>query len=237
MSRRHRHGARPSSHDPFRESNNAWRVPGSGAGVAGGAVLIDHFPAALRRILGAQTDRDAPVPASPSTATRDSAPDRSQARRDRDLGLPEELLRRALAQKVLDGWLGNRNQVLVPLTLRLGRLRADDVELLMRFAAASLLVASPGETEARPAMTRWLRSIGALDEALAVFDRSLQAPTALSTLLDRAQSRQLEPYVYAIATRAADLRAVSGRLYADFVAARLALPPDAVRSINRRFRR
>lgn len=175
--------------------------------------------------------------AAPLFEAQEAIADPAIARRDRELGLPQEILHRALAQKILDGWLRNRNQVLVPLTLQLGQLRADDVELLMRFAAASLLAASPPDPEARSSLTRWLRSIGAIDAAIVVFDRALQAPTAVSTLLDRAQARHLESYAYAVAVMAADLRVVHGRLYADFVGARLGLPADAVRSINRRFRR
>jgi hypothetical protein len=191
----------------------------------------------LRRLEG-RVDRDgaaAELEPSPSMPERVAPP--GQARRDRGVGLPQEILHRALAQKVLGGWLQNRNQVLVPLTLRLGQLRADDVELLMRVAAASLLAASQPSDENRLGLTRWLQSIGAIEDAIVVFDRSLQAPTAVSTLLERVQGRHLEAYAYAIAVMAADLRLIHGRLYADFVAARLGLPAEAVRSINRRFRR
>lgn len=200
--------------------------------------MIGGVFTALGRLLAGRVDRDGGAPAlEPSLLSSTPVSAAGEARRDRSPGLPEELLHRALAQKVLGGWLQNRHQVLVPLTLRLGQLRADDVELLMRFAAASLLAASPADDEARTAVTRWLRTIGAGDGAITVFERSLRAPTALSTLLDRAQERRLEAYAYAVATMAADLRTVSGRLYADFVAAKLALPADAVRSINRRYRR
>ncbi len=205
----------------------------------GRIAVSDGLLGRFQRLLSQRVDRDGRAPAlepQPSLPVKPTS-DNGQARRDRSFGLPQDIIDRALAQKILDGWLRNRHQVLVPLTLRLGQLRADDVELLMRFAAASLLAASLAESEARLSVTRWLRSIGASDDAIIVFDRALQAPTALSTLLDRVQVRHLESYAYAIAAMAADLRAVSGRLYADFVAARLALPADAVRSINRRFRR
>ncbi|MCW6507760.1 hypothetical protein [Lichenifustis flavocetrariae] len=194
---------------------------------------------AFNRLLGHHADRDGQASALEelSVEPEDAISSGGPARRDRGLGLPQEILQRALAQKILDGWLQNRNQVLVPLTLRLGQLRADDVELLMRFAAASLHLASSADQEAQAAVTRWLRSIGAVENAIVVFERALQAPSALNTLLDRVLARHLDAYAYAIAAMAADLRVVSGRLYADFVAARLALPADAVRSINRRFRR
>ena len=200
---------------------------------------LGFFSRRFHGLVRSLTERDGQTSASdrPIVDVEDSTSGPEIARRYRGLGLPHDILQRALAQKILDGWLQNRNQLLVPLTLRLGQLRADDVELLMRFAAASLLAASAPDQEAQSTLTRWLRSIGAIDEAIVVFDRALQAPTAVSTLLDRAQARHLEAYAYAVAVMAADMRAVHGRLYADFVAARLALPADAVRSINRRFRR
>ena len=197
------------------------------------------FVKAINRLLGHRVDQAGRVPAleEPPVGPGDVSSSDGQDRRDRGPGMPQEILQRALAQKILGGWLQNRNQVLVPLTLRLGQLRADDVELLMRFAAASLLSASSAGQEVQAGVTRWLCSIGALDDAILVFNRAQQAPSALNILLDLVQARHLEAYAYAIAAMAADLRTVSGRLYADFVAARLALPADAVRSINRRFRR
>lgn len=199
-------------------------------------MLLDELVAPLRRMLEGRVDRDGAASALEDAPPAGSAPASPVGRRDR-LGLPAEMLDRALAQKVLHGWLQNRNQVLVPLTLRFGTLRVDDVELLMRFAAASLLAASEADDEAREAVRRWLASLGADGGAMQVFGRALQAPSALSTLLDGVRSRHLEAYAYAIAAMAADLRTSPGRLYADYVAARLALPADAVRSINRRYRR
>jgi uncharacterized membrane protein YebE (DUF533 family) len=192
--------------------------------------------APLRRMLDRRVDRDGAMPAVEAAPPAGLEPASPVGRRER-LGLPAEMLDRALAQKVLHGWLQNRNQVLVPLTLSLGTLRADDIELLMRFAAASLLAASEADAEAQEAVRRWLASVGAGDAAMLVFGRALQAPSALSTLLGGVRTRQLEAYAYAIAAVAADGRTSSGRLYADYVAARLALPADAVRSINRRYRR
>lgn len=200
---------------------------------------MEDFLGPLNRLLARRVDRDG---RAPSLETMEQEPQpapqpSSQARRDRQFGLPREILDRALAEKILHGWLQNRHQVLMPLTLRLGQLRADDVEVLMRFAAASLLVAAQADAEERSAMISWLRSIEAIDESILIFEKALSAPSALSTLMERVRLRHLEAYAYAIATMAADLRTAPGRLYAEFVAAKLGLPPDAVRSINRRFRR
>ena len=51
------------------------------------------------------------------------------------------------------------------------------------------------------------------------------------------RDRELSAYAYAAAVVAADTQQASGRLFANFIAARLGLPADAVRSIDRRYRR
>ena len=198
--------------------------------------MLDDLMTPLRRLFDRRVDRDGEAAALEAALPVEVAAAPVVGRRDR-LGLPGEMLDRALAQKVLHGWLQNRNQVLVPLTLRLGTLEAKDVALLMRFAAASLLAASEADVEACGAVRRWLGTIGADAAAVRAFDEALREPSALSTLLAGLRARQLEAYGYAVAATAADLRTTSGRLYADYIAARLALPADAVRSINRRYRR
>lgn len=198
--------------------------------------MLDDVLSPLRRMFHKRVDRDGEASALEAAVPVEGAATPAVGRRDR-LGLPGEMLDRALAQKVLHGWLQNRNQVLVPLTLRLETLDATDVALLMRFAAASLLAASEADAEAFEAVRRWLGTIGAGSAAILAFNHALQEPSALSTLLAGLRARQLEAYGYAVAATAADLRTTSGRLYADYVAARLVLPADAVRSINRRYRR
>lgn len=158
-------------------------------------------------------------------------------RRDRQLRLPQDILDRSLSSKVLDGWLQNRHQTLVPLTFRLGRLQAGDVALVMRFAAVALLNASSADGTAQRSVERWLGDNGAGGEALATFRSAVEAPEPLSPLIAAVRERDLAPLAYAAAVAAADTRDPAGRLFANFIAARLALPADAVRSVDRRYRR
>ena len=175
-----------------------------------------------------------PVPGRADGTPQDETPG---GRRDRRLRLPQEILDRSLSGKVLDGWLQNRHQVLVPLTFRLGRLEADDVALLMRFTAAAVLNASRADEAVRRGVERWLGEVGAGATAIAAFGAALEAPEALSRLLAAVRERDLAPYAYAAAVVASDPRDPAGRLFASFIAARLALPADAVRSVDRRYRR
>ena len=86
-------------------------------------------------------------------------------------------------------------------------------------------------------MARWLRTVGADDAAVETFDQAVASPRPLSLLLDAIREQDLGPYAYAAAVVASDQHEVAGRLFSNYVAARLALPADAVRSIDRRYRR
>lgn len=194
--------------------------------------------APLMRMLEGRLDRDGEAPALDPVPGPDLGEiDGGGSRRDRRLGLPQEILDRSLSQKVLDGWLQNRHQVLVPLTFRLGRLGAEDVDLLMRFTAVAVLNASSADDTARRMAERWLGDVGAKPEAVALYREALEAPLPLSVLIQAIRDSDLAPYAYAAAVAAIDTREPVARLFAGFIAARLALPADAVRSVDRRYRR
>ncbi len=194
--------------------------------------------APLLRMLEGRLDRDGQTPGDETLPEPDPGEmEGGGSRRDRRLGLPREILDRSLSQKVLDGWLQNRHQVLVPLTFRLGRLGPEDVGLLMRFTAAAVLNASVADDTARSIAERWLGDIGARPETVALYREALDAPVPLSSLIQAVRDSDLAPYAYAAAVAAIDMREPVARLFANFIAARLALPADAVRSIDRRYRR
>lgn len=150
---------------------------------------------------------------------------------------PRDVLDGSLAGKVLQGWSQNQLQTLVPLTLRLDKLGEAPAALLTRFAAVAFLAGPEGDPERSAPLVRWLRSIGADDRAIAAFTTSLERDQALSPLLRDIRAERLEPQAYAVAVMATDQRHPAGRLFANYVAARLELPADAIRSIDRRHRR
>ena len=152
-------------------------------------------------------------------------------------GLPQDILIRSLGQKVLDGWLQNRHQTLVPLAMNLGRLSPTQIDVLVNFAAVALLGGSSSRDAARNSVARWLRSLGADTRAIEAFDAAIDAPRPVSLLLHAIREHELGPFAYAAAVVASDQHEVAGRLFSNYVAARLALPADAVRSIDRRHRR
>lgn len=161
----------------------------------------------------------------------------ADAPRQRLPGLPQELLIQSLAQKVLNGWLQNRHQTLVPLAMNVGRLTPAQVETLLAFAAVAVLGGASSTEAGRNSVIRWLRSIGADAGAIQAFEAAIDAPRPLSQLLHAIHEQELGAYAYAAAVVASDQHEIAGRLFSNYVAARLALPADAVRSINRRYRR
>ena len=107
----------------------------------------------------------------------------------------------------------------------------------MRFAAVALLNGSAADSLSQRPVERWLKDIGADDGAVEAFRDAIAAPAPLNSLITALRERELSAYAYAAAVVAVDTQQASGRLFANFVAARLGLPADAVRSIDRRYRR
>lgn len=196
---------------------------------------------ALSRLVEIRADRNgraaALEPSSIPSSWAEPAVQSDGTVRHRLPGLPQDILIRSLAQKVLDGWLQNRHQTLVPLAMNLGRLSPAQVDVLMNFAAVALLGGSTPDEAGRNSVARWLRSIGADAGAIQAFTAAIDDPRPVSALLQAIRELDLGPFAYAAAVAASDQHVVAGRLFSNYVAARLALPADAVRSIDRRYRR
>ena len=196
---------------------------------------------ALSRIVETRADRDGQTaalePSSVPSSWQEPEGGYDATVRHRLPGLPQDILVRSLSQKVLNGWLQNRHQTLVPLAMNVGRLLPEQVDILVNFAAVAVLGGSSSHDAGRNSVTRWLRSIGAQSGAIEAFDAAIEGPRPLSLLLQAVRDHELGPYAYAGAVVASDQREPSGWLFSNYVAARLALPADAVRSIDRRYRR
>ena len=191
--------------------------------------------------LSTRVERDGQAPAlERGLPVEAPTPDGTGGPRDRRNvlpGSPQDVLDGSLAGKILEGWSQNQLQTLVPLTLRLDKLGEAATALLMRFAAVACLAGPDGEGDRTAPLARWLRSIGADDRAIAAFTASLERDDGLGPLLRAIRAERLEPQAYAVAVMATDPRHPAGRLFANYVAARLDLPAEAIRSIDRRHRR
>jgi len=148
---------------------------------------------------------------------------------------PRVLILASLGQKLLDGWSQNRQQTLFPLTVNLRTLAPDARDLILRAMAAAMTAVAPS-TPYEP-IQAWLATVGAAKADLARLDAALATPEPLAPLLDAVLAAHLGPYAYAVSLAATDRHSPAGPLYLEYLAARLAVPANIVKSVNRRYAR
>jgi hypothetical protein len=166
------------------------------------------------------------------------SPAASRSRRQREPPPADTEITEALSAKVLHGWLQNRHQTLYPLTVNLRTLEGRQPALLAQVMAVALLsgTAPPEAARIEPAAA-WLGSVGGDETAREALRTALELPPPLSRLLWDVSKEGLSAYAFIAALVGADSRDAAARLFLDYLAARLALPPDIVRSARRRYRR
>ena len=185
----------------------------------------DDAVAALERPAGGHD----PVPELPAAISR----------RDRAANAGSAMLMESLAQKVMHGWLQNRHQTLVPLTLNL-RVLAEPQGAVVAGAAAGLLLAGRPREDAMaaaPKLRAWLDDLGADSASLAAFDRALSAPPPLDQIMERTLELGVPVYTYMTGLTASDPRYPASGLLCDALQARFELPIAVARSVARRYRR
>lgn len=149
---------------------------------------------------------------------------------------PERDLHVAVASKILEGWLANRRQTLVPHTLNVRALPPGQAGLLIAVMAAA--AQADGEvdgTEARQ-IALALGRVGAGEAEAQGLDRALREPRPLPPLLAEVQEAGLGSHAYAAALLAINRRGRANRAFLDYLAARLGLAPEVTGSLERRYR-
>lgn len=204
---------------------------------------------AILRFFGARVDRDGTVPALEVPATGIplarlgaglAGVDESAGgdRRRRALAAPDDVLRDMLAQKVLHGWLQNRHQTLLPMTVNFRGLETSKSQLLVEIMAAALLACAVADHEQRGRASNWLEGHGAGKATIAAFETALGKPKPLYLLLQKVrQTNELGPLAFILIMVVSDTRDRTDQLFAQWAAAKLDLPNTVVRSIERRYRR
>lgn len=198
-------------------------------------------------LFGRREPADGAVPALETAATGISLAEFDSAavsnpvagRRERMADAGSAGVMEALGAKVLHGWLQNRHQTLIPLTLNLSLLGPEQQNALARILASFVLAGRPGAdaAAAMPMLRSWLAGLGAAAETLAAFDAALEAPMPLNAVFEAAQAQELTIYAYVAALMAADSRYPASVMLCEMVQARFDLPPAVVRSAMRRYRR
>lgn len=148
---------------------------------------------------------------------------------------PQVLILASLGQKILHGWSQNRQQTLFPLTVNLRTLAPDARNLILRAMAAAMTAVAPS-TSCEP-IQAWLATVGAAEADLARLNAALATPEPLAPLLDALLAAHLGPYAYAVSLATTDRHSPAGPLYLEYLAARLAVPANIVKSVNRRYAR
>ena len=146
----------------------------------------------------------------------------------RPIAHPDTIIAAALAQKLLHGWLQNRYQTRYPLVLKLGNQSAEEVALLMQTVRCALRMVAASEADERRAAA-WLASVGGALELQGGADEALPVAGLMQA--------RLAPHAYAASAGALGRRTVATRRFLHFLAARLGIPDDVARSLNRRFAR
>lgn len=197
----------------------------------------------IGRLLGRERDGDSAVLEAhatgiPAGMLEGGAADAQAApgRRQRALSTPHTLLLDSVGTKILHFWLQNRHQTLFPLTVNLRAVPPHHAELLAQMAAVALLAGSPGRAELDAARA-WLHSVGGDDTVVAWFEHALAAPPAASTLIGAVQQEKLAALAYVVSLVSLGQHDLAGMLYLEYLAVRLNLPLNVVRSANRRYRR
>jgi hypothetical protein len=192
----------------------------------------------LKRLIGAARNRDGTAHAlEPQVLEQEAAAPVSPApvQRLRLAARPEAILQESLATKVMHGWLGNRQQTLYPLVLNLRNLGGHERALLAEAMAATVAAGRAPLTERGEAAKQALARLGAGEEEARRFAAALDRPRPVHDLLAELQDAGLGPHGYAASLLAADTREPASRAWLGYLAARFALPPEVVVSLDRRY--
>ncbi len=196
----------------------------------------------LQRLMGRRhPDGHAPVLEAPAgrlhggTAQSPAPATSASRRRSRLPADPRVLILASLGQKILHGWSQNRQQTLFPLTVNLRTLAPEARGLVLRATAAAMTAVTPPTP--REPIRAWLATVGATEADLARLDEALATPEPLARMLDAILTAHLGPYAYAVSLAAVDRHTQAGPLYLEYLAARLAVPTNVVKSVNRRYAR
>ena len=177
---------------------------------------------ALERVEGRQDQR--------TTAGEHEAIDR----RRRDIAPGRRQILDAVGQKVLHGFLQNRHQTLMPLSVNLAALAGAERVAVARFAAVAALAG--GAAEAPRPVRAWLAASGADEETLATFEDALRTPPPLTVALAGLTTPETDLIAFILCLVAARESGPAASAFADYVAAARALPSTLVRAAERRYR-
>ncbi|MGU3667231.1 hypothetical protein ACLBX9_23850 [Methylobacterium sp. A49B] len=155
-------------------------------------------------------------------------------RRHRNIPPGQRQILEVVGQKVLHGFLQNRHQTVMPLSVNLARLSGAERGALARFAA--VVARSSGPMMVLDPIRAWLAASGADQEVLATFDDALTSPPPLDRALAGLTGAETSLIAFILCLIAARAAGPTGWAFADYVALHRGLPTTAVRAAERRYR-
>ena len=155
-------------------------------------------------------------------------------RRHRNIPPGRRQILEVVGQKVIHGFLQNRHQTLMPLSVNLARLPGVERTALARFAA--VVARSSGPTPVLDPIRAWLVASGADAEVFATFDDALRTPPPLDEALAGLSDPDTSLIGFILCLIAARAAGPPGWAFADYVALHRGLPTTAVRAAERRYR-
>ena len=139
-----------------------------------------------------------------------------------------------LAAKIMLDWLRNRQQLLVPLTLDLGKMEPAQADILIQLMVAAARADGVFDESAKARLAAAVKQVNADEEQEAVLRSSIGRPTRLFEALTEVDA-QTGASVYAASLLAIDRRKSVNRQYLRYLAARLRLPREVTRSLEQRY--
>lgn len=155
-------------------------------------------------------------------------------RRHRNIPPGRRQILEVVGQKVIHGFLQNRHQTLMPLSVNLARLTGADGTALARFAA--VVARSSGPTVVHDPIRAWLAAAGADAGILATFEAALRTPPPLDRALADLMGPETGLIGFILCLIAARETGPPGWAFADYLALHRGLPTTAVRAAERRYR-
>ena len=148
----------------------------------------------------------------------------------------DESVLHVLGAKVLHDWLRNRRQLLMPFTLDLKKVAAEEIPVLVHAMVAASQADGTADGSERERLDRALAHLQGDGEHRALLAAALEERTPLSAVLAAVHDVQTGARVYAASLLSIDRRKPVNRHYLRYLAARLQLPKELVQSLEQRFR-
>jgi hypothetical protein len=156
------------------------------------------------------------------------------SRRNREIAPGRRQISEAIGQKVLHGFLQNRHQTLIPLSINLARITDVERAAIARFAAVAVRAgnADAALEPVRACLIGFAADVG----MLATFEAALQSPPPLDAALSALADPEVALVAFILCLVAARGAGPAAWAFADYVALHQGLPTAAVRAAERRYR-